>query len=107
MSTYWLHNALKGATGVQSNGAEQLLVVQFAGRSEKIYCPTSDEYIVSAEVVLKAKELGATIVAYGDSWCDATLEAKNYGRQIGVSVMKYSSFFAYLRRHGVLLRNDE
>jgi len=102
MSTYWLYQQLQGGSNVAVDGSDPILSVTFDHRTERVYCPTSDEYLVTAEVIQKAKDLGATIIAYG-YWCGVTYEAKQYGKKNGIAVMPYGGFFAYLKKHGVTL----
>jgi hypothetical protein len=102
MSTYWLRDQLRGNSKVVLDGGNPILSVTFDGRTERIYSPDPDEYRVTADVVLKAQKLGATVIAYG-SWCEATYDGKEYAKKHGIAVMSYASFFAYLKRHGVIL----
>lgn len=103
MSTYWLRNKLEGASGVKTDGGDPILtIVLDAGREERIYCPDSDEYRVTADVVDKAVDLGATIIAYG-SWCDTTVEGKLRAKEKGASVLRFGGLFAYLISKGVSL----
>lgn len=104
MSTSWLSEQLM-STDAAIDGGIPILAVTFAGRTERVYCPDSDEYRVTADVVRKAKDLGATVIAYSSTWCDATYEAKRYAKDLGVSVMAYNAFFAYLKHKGVKFRS--
>ena len=70
-------------------------------QEERIDCPDSDEYRVSADVVEKAAGLGATIVAYSSSWCEATVEGKDHARARGISVLPFAGLFGYMNRKGV------
>lgn len=103
MSTRWLSDRLSGVPGVEIDHGDPVLEVRFAGRVERVYCPRSDEYRVTADVVRKAKDLGATIISYPAQWCDATYEGKAYGKELGITVMQHSAFFGYLRSKGVAL----
>lgn len=106
MSCHWLRERLSTASGVTLDGNNSVLLATFAGRTERIYCPSSDEYTISADIVQKAKELGATIIAHADSWSSATEEAKEYAKSFKISIMKYSRLFGYMRRKGVKLESD-
>jgi hypothetical protein len=64
----------------------------------------TDEYAVTGDVVKKAHDNGATIIAYA-SWCQVNYEAKRYGRELGLTVMAHAELFAYLKREGVSIRN--
>lgn len=101
VSTYWLNEQLKGKAGIVTDGGNPVLSVSFNGRTERIYCPSPDEYRVTADVVRKAQRLGATIVAYSSSWGTPTYEGKTFGETNRISVMSYASFFAFLRQHGI------
>jgi hypothetical protein len=103
MSTSWLSAQLMNTDAV-IDGGDPILSVASAGRTERVYCPNSDEYRVTADVVKKAKDLGATIIAYSSTWCEATYEAKRYAKSLNVSVMPFNAFFAYLRSRGVEFR---
>lgn len=101
MTTYWLNSALKKLSGIATDGANPILGIEFAGRTESIYCPDPSEYRVTAEVVQKAHDLGATIIAYSDLWGAGTHESKGYAKELGITVMPYKALFGYLRRYGV------
>lgn len=103
MSTLWLSTQLMNTNAVIDE-ENSILSVTFAGRTERVYSPDSDEDPVTADVVRKAKDLGATIIAYSSSWCDATYEAKRYAKSLGVSVMPFNAFFAYLKNKGVAFK---
>lgn len=101
MSTNWLRTKIDEESDAASDGGDPILTITFQGGEERVYCPNSSEYNVDSDVVEKARELGATIIAYSNTWSGATVEAKAYGRANGVSVMPYGQFFAYLKRKGV------
>jgi len=107
MSTYWLWQQLSVASGIRVGKPEIVLEVSISEKTEKIYCPSSDEYIISAEIVEKAKELGATIIAYGTTWSRPTIEAIQHGKTLKISILGYSQLFAYLRRKGVNLAPEK
>ena len=101
MTTFWLNKQLGGMSGVMTDSGNPVLTIEFAGRREQIYCPDASEYKATAEVVEKAHKLGATIIAYSESWGEGTYEAKAYAKELKVSLMPYKSLFAYLNRYGV------
>lgn len=101
MTTYWLISQLAGKSGVTTDNGNPLLTVEFAGRRETIYCPDPEEYKATAEVVDKAHGLGATIIAYSETWGASTYEAKRYAKELRVSLMPYKALFGYLAAHGV------
>ena len=105
MSTFWLSQQLTNTSDAVVDGDNPILAVTFSNRVEHVYCPESDEYRITADVVKKAKELGATIIAYSSTWCEATYEGKQYAKSLGVSVMAFAAFFAYLKRKGVTFKS--
>jgi hypothetical protein len=101
MTTYWLIGQLAGKSGVVTDQGNPVLTIEFAGRRETIYCPDPEEYKATAEVVDKAHGLGATIIAYSESWGEGTYEAKRYAKELGISLMPYKALFGYLAQYGV------
>ena len=101
MTTFWLNKQLSTMSGVVTDSGNPVLTIEFAGRSERIYCPDPSEYKATAEVVDKAHQLGATIVAYSETWGEGTYEAKEYAKKVKISLMAYKSLFGYLSRYGV------
>jgi hypothetical protein len=101
MTTFWLDKQLATMSGVLTDNGNPVLTIEFAGRRERIYCPDPSEYKATAEVVHKAHQLGATIIAYSETWGEGTYEAKQYAKQLKVSLMPYKSLFAYISRYGV------
>ena len=101
MSTGWLRRELALSDARIDSGDPILSVILPNGREERIYCPESDEYRLSADVVEKAAGLGATIVAYSSNWCEATVEGKDHARARGVSVLPFAGLFAYIKSKGV------
>jgi hypothetical protein len=100
VSTFWLDKQL-AATDAVTDGGNPILAVTFADRTERVYCPDSDEYRVTADVVSKAKVLGATIISYPTIWSGTTYEAKQHAKSLGIIIMAHNGFFAYLKRKGV------
>jgi hypothetical protein len=101
MTTFWLNKQLAAMSGVVTDSGNPVLNINFAGRREQIYCPDPSEYKATAEVVEKAHQLGASIIAYSESWGEGTYEAKQYAKQLKVVLMPYKALFAYLNRYGV------
>jgi len=102
LSTSWLRRELAQSSDVCTDDGDPILsVILPDGRVERIYCPDSDEYRVSADVVEKAAGLGATIVAYSSNWCEATIEGKDYAKVRGLSVLPFAGLFGYMKRKGV------
>lgn len=103
MSTSWLRQELARSSDARTDGGDPILsVILPNGREERIYCPESDEYRVSADVVEKAVRLGATIVAYSSSWCGVTVEGKDHATTVGISILPFAGLFGYMKRKGVI-----
>ena len=102
MSTSWLRRELTQSSDARTDDGDPILsVILPTGREERIYCPDSDEYRVSADVVEKAAGLGATIVAYSSHWCEATVEGKDHAKARGISILPFAGLFGYMKRKGV------
>ena len=97
----WLFFELKKTNAKLDYEYEPLINVEVDGEKVGIYTPTSDEYRVTADVVQKAADLGAKIIAYSKLWCGATYEGEEHGKLVGVKVMPYGALFAYLKRKGI------
>lgn len=104
MSTYWLRKELASTTDAILGGDDTALTLQLPERVEVVYYPDSDEYIISADIIQKAKESGATIVVYPTAWSKPTFEAQKYAKKLNISIMSNAQFFAYLKRKGVKCR---
>jgi hypothetical protein len=107
MSTTWLNGQLASTSDAVVDGGNPILAVTFAGRTELVYCPDSDEYRITADVARKAKDLGATVIAYSSSWCATTYEGKEYAKSLDINIMPYAAFFKYLKRKGVKFKAEE
>ena len=101
MSTYWLRQQLAGKGRVVTDGGDPVLTIKLESNNLRVYCPDSDEYIVDADLVEKAYGLGANVVAYSNTWCKASYEAKAHGQSRDVDVIPFGSLFAILRSSGV------
>ena len=101
MSHAWLARQLRQATNAIVTEKGPILAVSYSGFTDYVYCPTTDEYRVTADVAHKAKELGASVIAYASTWCNSTHEAKEYAKTLGVSIMPYGAYFAHLKKKGV------
>jgi hypothetical protein len=73
---------------------EQMLEFEQYGKIKKVYCPFTDEYEITIDVVLKVSKLGANILIFPTSWCRATREAIEYGKTLGVEVMPVGAFMS-------------
>ena len=98
MSTAYLRQELAGAA---TDNGDPVLTINADGGLIRVYSPDPDEYRVSADVVEKARHLGANVIAYSKAWCGVTLEGAEYGRAVGVDIMPFAEFFQMLRNRGV------
>lgn len=98
MSTAYLRQKLAGAA---TDNGDPVLTIETDSGLIRVYSPEPSEYRVSADVVEKAQNLGADMIAYANTWCGVTLEGEAHGRAIGVDIMPFGEFFQMLRRRGV------
>lgn len=98
MSTDYLRQKLSRAT---TDNGEPILTIHTDDGDLRVYSPDSDEYRVNADVVEKARDLGADIIAYAESWCGVTIEGGEHGKNVGIEIMPFADFFGMLRRRGV------
>lgn len=98
-NNYWLMGQIAAKANVKSV-REVGVAVEFSTKTSSylVYTPNSDEYRVTADVVDKALEAGASIVTYSTSWCAHTEEGKDRGKEIGVQVMPHGAFFRRIDR---------
>jgi hypothetical protein len=105
MSTYWLRNKLASSSNAVTDGGDPVLTIKHNEGTIAVYCPNPDEYAVSADLIDKAKSLGANMVAYATTWCTVTYEGRAYGRSKGVDVVPFAGLFAVLRKKGVVFKD--
>lgn len=98
MSTVYLRQKLAAA---DTDGGDPILTIQTDRGLLRVYSPESSEYRVNADVVEKARDLGADIIAYADLWCGVTVEGKEHGRRRGIDIMPFADFFRMLGQRGV------
>lgn len=98
MSTEYLRQKLSRAA---TDNGEPILTIHTNGGDLRVYSPDSDEYRVNADVVEKAHDLGADIIAYAESWCGVTIEGGEYGKNVEIEIMPFADFFRMLQRRGV------
>lgn len=93
-NNYWLIEQISQKANVKSV-REVGIAVHFTTDkgAYTVYTPNSDEYRVTADVIDRAKEAGATMVSYSTSWCGNTDEGRDRGREIDVQVMPHGAFF--------------
>lgn len=90
-SIYWLRKQLSSNAKfkvVDENVGE----FQFQGNTLKVYCPTTSEYEITVDVVLRASRKGANIVTYPTTWCKATREAITHGKSLRLEVIPFGKF---------------
>lgn len=98
MTTNYLAQELK-AMGVQSDWASPVLSFVIGTRAFKVYCPSPDEYRITADVVQSSLELGATHITFAERWCEPTLDGEEYAKVKGVELLAYRDFFKWIRRN--------
>lgn len=90
-SIYWLRKQLVGNTKfkvLDKNVGE----FEHQGNNLKVYCPTTNEYEITVDVVINASKKGADIVAFPTTWCKATREGITHGRSLQIEVMPFGKF---------------
>ena len=90
-SIYWLKKQLKSSAKfrvIDKNVGE----IDFKGETLRVYCPTTSEYEITVDILLKASKSGVKIVTYPTTWCEATREAVAYGKTLGIDVMPFGKF---------------
>jgi hypothetical protein len=98
----WLYAQIKQNFQVEvSPDCDTIIKVVIGDEVVSIYTPTPDEYIVNVDVVEKAAKLGAKIISYASTWCGKTMEAEEYAKQIGITIMPHGGLFAFLKRKGI------
>lgn len=105
MSTQWLRQTLARGSDAVTDGGEPVLTITHNAGTVRVYCPEPEEYAVNVDVVEKAAELGADMIAYATTWCRVTHEGKAHGDLRGVNVVPFAGLFAFLRRNGIAFRD--
>ena len=98
MSTTYLRQKLGAAA---TDNGDPVLTIETDDGLIRVYSPEPSEYRVSADVVEKARGLGADMIAYANTWCGVTVEGAAHGRAIGIDIMPFGEFFQMLRKRGV------
>jgi hypothetical protein len=91
-SVYWLSKQLKGKATfrvIDANCGE----LTTATDKLVLYCPTTQEYEITVEVVKKAIARNATLLPYPVGWCRASREAIEYGKTHNIRVLAMGAFF--------------
>ena len=102
MSINWLCGQLrKTSDATFKDKGEVVAVLRPDGVVDVIYCPDSDEYRITADVVKKAAALGSDIIAYSSTWCEPTEEGEGYAKELGLKILPFGALFGRLRRGGV------
>tara|TARA_R110002012_G_scaffold292466_1_gene487660 strand:- start:18 stop:335 length:318 start_codon:yes stop_codon:yes gene_type:complete len=100
-SIYWLRKQLDRSAKfrvVDENVGE----FQFKGNTLKVYCPTTSEYEITVDVVLRASKKGANVVTFPTSWCKATREGITHGRTLKIDVIPFGKFLDVWTSHSLL-----
>lgn len=98
MSTYYLRQKLAAA---DTDNGDPILTIRTDHGALRVYSPEPTEYRVNADVVEKARGLGADMIAYAESWCGVTVEGGEHGRRLGVELLPFKAFFRMLGQRGV------
>ena len=98
-NNYWLHKQLQAIQGlVVAAECVPLITVSHHGREYRIYTPTPNEYIITADIVDKVRELGGNVISYPTTWCRASSEAIGHGRTLGIEVIPHGRLFELMGR---------
>ena len=92
----WLYRQLEEKPNLHIQSCHPLIVVIKDGVEYRIYTPTSQEYIITVDVVQKAREMGANIISFPTTWCRASSEAKSYGRTCKIQIIPHGKLFEML-----------
>lgn len=98
MTTSYLAEQLK-SLGVDSDLASPVLSFAIGKSIFKVYCPSPDEYRITADVVQNSIELGASFITYAESWCEPTMDGAEHAQLHGVELMPYKAFFKHIQRN--------
>lgn len=90
-SIYWVGKQLDRSAKFKVID-ENIGEFEFQGNTFKVYCPTTSEYNISVDVVLRASRRGANIVTYPTAWCKATREAITHGKSLRIEVIPFGKF---------------
>lgn len=105
MSINWLCGQLRRTSDAAFDDDGKIVSISRPdGVVDVIYSPDSDEYRITADVVKRASELGAEIIAYSSSWCEPTEEGEGYAKQLGLKILPFGALFSRLRKGGVAFR---
>lgn len=91
-SIYWVRNQLLGKLDLKIT-SENTGEFEFRGKKLVLYCPTTDEYEITIDIVMKALKLKANILAFPTQWCSATREAIEYGKRLRIEIIPFGGFF--------------
>lgn len=96
-NNYWLFEQLKYRPQLRVNPQyDPLIILDKGGVEYRIYTPLSSEYLVSVDVVQKAKDLGANVISFPTMWCRASREAILYGRKHNIQVIPHGKLLQIL-----------
>lgn len=90
-SIYWMRKQLLESLPINVT-SENTGEFFFDGKKMILYCPTTSEYEITSQVIIKASDLKADIIAFPTQWCKATREAIEYGKTLGIKVIPFGHF---------------
>lgn len=94
----WLYLQITEIKGIcVSNDYSNLVQVTKGDVNYNIYAPTSDEYIITIDVVQKVIALGGNIISFPKFWCRPSQEALRYGNLFGIRIMSHSQLLRELK----------
>ena len=88
---YWFLKMLRGKINYCELG-KQMVSFNHFGEECIVYCPFTDEYEITVDLVRKVSRLGVNVLIYPTAWCRATREAIGHGQNIGVEVIPLKEF---------------
>lgn len=95
----WLWGQLKALGGDSvSSRYSPLISVTVDGSNEKIWFPTPDDYIVTAETVVEVNEVGGTWISYPSAWAGASMEADLKAEDLGMKIMSHKATISIIQR---------
>ncbi len=92
-SIYWIKKQLAESLPIKIT-SENTGEFTLNGKTIILYCPTTDEYEITSQVIFKASKVKADILAFPTQWCRATREAIEYGKSLGIKVIPFGKFLS-------------
>lgn len=76
---------------------DPILSIEYPGGNYRIFCPPSDDYIVTVEVVDKAIDFDATVIAYTESWQKLSPAAESYAAEMEIIMIEYKRLIGLIK----------